>query len=92
MTCTLKGLKKEFKKYKNTLVIHMFRVMLFIDIVDMDDDFYYKFFHMDNNTVTYLSCSGGFTPLIDRLTKREYNNLASWWNCNNQDHQAGLRL
>ena len=79
---TLEELQKETDKYKDTLVIDFFRIKLFRRIIEDPDDFYYEFVDY-KGCVSLLSCVGSFIPLIDCLSKKQYNYLVNIWNLNN---------
>jgi len=79
---TLKELQEETDKYKDTLVIDFFKIRLFRQIIEDPDDFYYKLVSYKGR-VSLLSCVGSFIPLIDSLSKKQYNYLANIWNLNN---------
>ena len=81
-----KKLKKETDKYKNTLVLDHYNVVVFLGVRDEEDDFYYEFqsFHSDphKGKIYMSSCVGQMFPLIYRLKKEDYNYLADVWNLN----------
>lgn len=61
-------------KYRGTLVLPAFNVVRLVDMVIGDDDYYWVY--EDTKGETRMdSCVGGFTPLKDRLTPEEYDQL-----------------
>lgn len=82
---TLAELEEETNKYKDTLVLDFFNVVLFKRVVEDPEDFYYEYVEGHTGKTILSSCVGWFIPLVDRLDKRQYNYLADVWNLNNID-------
>jgi len=80
---TLKELQEETKKYKKTLVLDLSEVKLFLKVVEDVDDYYYVYRSFGVSENVWSSCVGSFIPLVDRLSKAEYNYLVNVWNLNN---------
>jgi hypothetical protein len=82
----LKIFKLQEKKYKNTLVLDDFNVVLFARVIfDDPEDYYYEYirFQPHQGTETYLSsCCGSLRPLVDYLDPEVYNELVRTWNFN----------
>jgi len=76
----LQELKKEIKPYINTLVLDLFEVVRLVDVIDGEDDYYWKF---DSQEQIYTSsCVVGFISLKDKLDTKTYENLVRIWNLN----------
>ena len=75
--------RQEEAKYKGTLVLDVFKVVLFLGIDIEPDDYYYRYVEEHTNRIYQSSFVGRMIPLIDNLSKDEYNYLASIWNFNN---------
>lgn len=78
---------KEFnsliEKHKGELVLDGFDVVKLIDVTDeLDDDDFYWVFIVPNEGVLFSTCVGGWTPLKNKLTSKEYANLEQVWNLN----------
>ena len=80
---TFKALKKKVKPYKNTLVLDSFDVVLLLNIIYGDDDFYYKFLKSQDSRYYLSSCCGEFIPLKGKIGKEKYRRLVNMWNLNN---------
>ena len=73
-------LHKETDKYKGTLVLSHFKVVLFHEIVVTTDDYYYKVQEYNQSKPYYASCVGLIIPLKGRIKKNHYKYLLAWWN------------
>lgn len=75
---------KTAQKYKNTLILDMFNLVIFLDVEFDDEDFYYVC--SDKNKGIYRSSAVG-TPIFlkDKLNKKEYNKLIRIWNLNYEE-------
>ena len=74
-------MKKELKEFKNTLVLDFLDTVIFRDIIDWEEDFYYEYEKLDW-TVYQSSAVIWFTPLKNRLTEKEYLQIKNWWDMN----------
>lgn len=75
--------REEEAKYKNTLVLDHFKVVLLLSIDIEEDDYYYRFMEWKGKWYQ-SSFVMRLIPLIDTLSKENYNYLASVWNLNNE--------
>lgn len=74
------------KKYKGTLVVDHFDVVLFKGmILDQEDDYYYDLLKYREEKSYWLSGVGGVIFLKDVLEEDRYNYLRDVWNYNNAD-------
>lgn len=81
---TLKELNKETDYLRETLVIDLSDIVLFLGILDDGDDYYYVLNKTGQPVPYHASCVGRIISLIDKLEKDEYNWLVSIWNLNNE--------
>jgi hypothetical protein len=82
-TTCLSMLKDEIK-YKNTLVLDGFELVIFLCLDFRDDDYYYVC--KERRKDKYLSSGvGRLVYLKDKLDKKEYDELVRVWNLNYED-------
>jgi len=77
-------LQQEKSKYKDTLVLDFLEVVLFKDVIDWDDDYYYVYEKLDWETYE-SSCCVWFTPLVELKNRKDYDRLEYWWRLNSQN-------
>lgn len=77
-------LKEEEKKYKDTLVLNMFEMVLFRGVIDWEDDYYYQYENLEWE-ISESSCVVGFIPLKWSLPTKDYLRLSYWWGLNTQN-------
>lgn len=76
--------KRQERKYKGTLVLEHFDVVLFVGMKYDDPEDYYYILQKDRESKTYL-CSGvaRIVFLKEDLKEDDYDYLARVWNYNN---------
>lgn len=87
MSLTIEDLKEEMSQYKNTLVIgDIDKVVLLLDVVDGEDDFYWVYYGQSGGKVQeyWSSCVGAWMPLKGFIKEKDYNELVRVWNLNHQ--------
>lgn len=81
-----KKLKEELDSYKGTLVLDGFKVVLLLDAVEEEDDFYWVYYHPNRrgyDTSLYLSsCVGGYTPLKGFIPDEDYDRMVKIFELN----------
>lgn len=89
-------LLEEKRKYKDTLVLDCFDLVIFRDIIDWEDDYYYLYERL--NWEKYESSAViWFSPLKGRLSKEEYERLErlwdfnTWWTWVKNDFQINIK-
>ncbi len=93
---TLESLTKEFKEYENTLVLDSCgELVLFLGIIDGEDDFYYNCVAFGEAERHLASCCGWIHPLQGRIDAGGYFSLVSFWNHSNEvkanvPHEKGI--
>ena len=83
---TKEKILKEIKKYKDTLVLEMFEVVLLEGFTESEDDYYYILRRVGGGFVL-LSCVGTLIPLYKKLDDDDYEKLEKWFqmNCDTYD-------
>lgn len=82
---TFKEIQQEVERYKGTLVIVGFRVVLLMGVVDGGDDYYYQICEnvsMGQDKHLLHSCVMGFVPIKDKIDATEYQRMVHIWNLN----------
>jgi hypothetical protein len=72
---------KELEPYKNTLVIHFFKVVRLVDVIETEQDYYWVFDSFEG--IYHESCVGGWTPLKGFIDDKDYERMVKIWNRNN---------
>ncbi len=72
---------KEYKSYYNTLVILDFEVVLFLEIIEEEDDYYYVYIDKSGNR-RYCTCVLEIYRLKNVIPDKQYNEMVRVWNLN----------
>lgn len=75
-------ISEEYNEHKNELVLSNFRVCLLFGIEDNIEDYYWIMCEYGGK-ITYESCVGGWIPLKEVISEKEYSLMVNIWNLNN---------
>jgi hypothetical protein len=81
---TLDEIRAETEHLKGTLVLDHFKVVLFLNVIDRPDDYYYELVEPHKAKSYWTSCVGPLFSLKDQLSKQNYNYLVDVWNLNSE--------
>lgn len=80
----IEELKEQIAPIKNTLVIYLFSVVMLVDVIEGEDD-YYWLFETDSGCKKQVSCLLDFVPLKGYIATEQYERLVYFWDLNKND-------